>query len=311
MKILPTLRQLRYLVAVAEHRHFGRAAEACLVTQSTLSAGVQELETLLGVTLIARSKRHVAMTPLGEDIVARARALLQAAEEMADVAMAGSKPLSGLLRLGVLPTIAPYLLPRALPAVRAAYPNLRLYLREEQTAMLIDNIWHGRLDAAVIALPYDCGNLKVVALGEDRLLIACALTHPFAGRATVQEEELKGERLLLMEDGHCLRDHVLTACRLLPGRPNEDMQGTSLGTLTQMVANGLGLTLLPEMAVPLETSRLPGIAVVPFAGHVAGHGPSRTIALAWRPGTPREPDLRLLADMLLPYVTPAQAKEGE
>lgn len=277
------------------------------MTQSTLSAGIQELETLLGVTLVSRTRRHVALTPLGEDIVARARALLQAAEELADVAMAGSKPLSGLLRLGVLPTIAPYLLPRALPAVRAAYPNLRLYLREEQTAMLVDNIWHGRLDGALIALPYDCGNLKVVTLGEDRLLLACAATHPFAGLATVQEDELKGERMLLMEDGHCLRDHVLTACRLLPGRPNEDMQGTSLGTLTQMVANGLGLTLLPEMAVPVETAGLPGIAVVPFAGR----GPSRTIALVWRPGTPREPDLRLLAEMLLPYVNPKPDRSGQ
>jgi LysR family hydrogen peroxide-inducible transcriptional activator len=174
---------------------------------------------------------------------------------------------------------------------------LRLYLREEQTAVLIDGIWRGRIDSAIIALPYDIGNLKAFVLGKDRLLVACPLNHPFAGRATVQEEELRGERLLLLEDGHCLRDHVLTACRLLPGRPNEDLQGTSLGTLMQMVANGLGLTLLPDMAVPIETYRLPGVAVVPFAEH----GPTRTIALVWRPGSPRESDLRIFGDLLLAH----------
>lgn len=294
MKPLPTLRQLRYLVAVAERRHFGHAAEDCFVTQSTLSAGIRELEAVLGVELFARSKRHVELTPMGERLLEPARAILAAAEDLVDTATAGTKPLSGLVRLGVIPTIAPYVLPRALPPLRSAYPDLRLYLREEQTGALIDSLWRGRLDAALIALPYETGPLATALLGEDRLLLACRSDHPLASRLTVDRDDLAGESLLLLEDGHCLREHVLTACRVAPGHVKEDLQATSLGTLIQMVANGLGMTLLPEMAVPFERVRASGIAAVPFAPPE----PVRQIALVWRGRSARDEDFRLLASAL-------------
>ena len=294
MKPIPTLRQLRYLVAVADHRHFGRAAEDCLVTQSTLSAGIQELEALLGVTLIERGKRQATPTPLGEEIVERARAVLRAAEELADAADAGKRPLAGTLRLGVIPTIGPYLLPPRLPQVRARYPDLRLYLREEQTARLLDLVLRGRLDASIIALPYDIGGLEAIGLGSERLMVACPMAHSLARRDRIAAGDLEGQRLLMLEDGHCLRNHALTACGLAPGRTNEDLQGTSLGTLVQMVASGLGLTFLPEMAVEVESRRAPEVIVLPLNGDA----PAREIALVHRPASPRRRDLELLADML-------------
>lgn len=211
-----------------------------------------------------------------------------------DAAHLGSRPLTGLLRLGVVPTIGPYLLPRALPRIRAAYPDLRLYLREEQTARLLDMLGRGRLDAGVIALPYLTGELQTMSLGEDTLLVACAKEHRFAGRAAIGTDELAGEPLLLLEDGHCLRNHALTACRLLPGQANEDLQGTSLGTLVQMVGSGLGLTLIPELAIEVETRREPNVAVVPLAASA----PVREIALVWRADSPRSRDLRLLGESL-------------
>jgi LysR family hydrogen peroxide-inducible transcriptional activator len=307
MKHLPTFRQLRYLVAVAEHRHFGRAADDCAVTQSTLSAGIRELEATLGVTLIGRSTRRAALTPLGEEIVARARVLLLGAEDLVDAAQAGRRPLTGLLRLGVIPTIGPYLLPRAMPDARRSYPELRLYLREERTATLLDLLGKGRLDAAVLALPYDIGPLRSAVLGEDRLLVACPRTHPFAGRAGITVGELQGERLLLLEDGHCLREHALAECRLLPGQANEDFQGTSLGTLIQMVAGGLGLTLLPAIAADVETAREPDIAVVPLSDA----RPARQIALCWPAGSPRGAELQLLAALLRRQLPPAGAADDD
>lgn len=294
MRPLPTLRQLRYLVTVAEQRHFGRAAEECHVSQSTLSAGIQELEAILGITLIDRGHRQVMLTPLAEEIVSRSRALLQAAEELVDAADIGKEPLSGLLRLGVIPTVGPYMLPSALRRLRSAFPRLRLYLREDQTARLLDLLAAGKLDGAIIALPYETAGLERVVLGEDRLFVACPIDHRFAHEASVSADSLRGERLLLLEDGHCLRDHALTACRMVPGRTNEDLQGTSLGTLVQMVASGLGLTLLPEMAVTVETRREPAVVAVP----IEGEAPLRQIALVWRPGSVRARDLTLLAEQL-------------
>ncbi len=296
MKPIPTLRQLRYLVALADHRHFGRAAEDCFVTQSTLSAGIQELEGLLGVRLIERGRRQATPTPLGEEIIGRARDILQAAEELADAASAGKKPLAGALRMGVIPTIGPYLLPPRLPQVRARYPELRLYLREEQTDRLLDLVARGRLDASIIALPYEIGDLEAIDLGSERLMVACPQAHPLASRARIAAADLEGQRLLMLEDGHCLRNHALTACRLAPGRTNEDLQGTSLGTLVQMVASGLGLTLLPEMAVEVESRLAPELAILPFDGDA----PAREIALVHRSGSPRRGELELLAEMLRP-----------
>lgn len=306
MKVLPTLRQLRYLVAIAEHQHFARAAQDCNVTQSTLSAGIRELETTLGVSLVGRSKRFVALTPVGEDVLARARDILRRASDLVDAAHAGSAPLTGLLRLGVIPTIAPYLLPRALPDLRTSYPLLRLYLREDQTARLLTLLERGRIDAALIALPYETGGLQTAVLGDDRLLLACPLDHPFAGRGSVAIADLPGEPLLLLEDGHCLRDHALTACGFGAGRSNEDFLATSMGTLIEMVASGLGITFIPELAVEVEAGRERGVAIVDLEGGV----PRRQIALAWPPANPRAADFRRLAKAFARHVQAPAAASG-
>lgn len=306
MRVLPTLRQLKYLVAVADHRHFGRAADECLIAQSTLSAGLRELEDLLGVTLVGRGKREATLTPVGEDIVERARGLLRDADELVDAARAGNQPLSGLLRLGVIPTVAPYVLPQVLSELRRAYPDLRLYLREEQTARLLELLRRGRLDGALIALPYATEGLEEMRLDEDPLLIACPRDHRFAQRTAIDVTELSGEKLLLLEDGHCLRNHALTACNLLPGQANEDMQATSLSTLVQMVAGGLGLTLVPRLAAEIETRREPALALIGFADRA----PARTIALVWPSRSVRAPDLRLLGEAVHAHLASLPAADG-
>lgn len=296
MRALPTLRQLRYLVTVAETLHFGQAAEQCHVTQSTLSAGIADLEALLGVVLLERkSRRKVLLTPLGEDLVRRARSILADAEALADAAQAGTHPLAGDLRLGVIPTIGPYALPRALPAVRRAYPDLRLYLREEQTARILDDLAAGRLDCGVLALPFDIGDLEIMPLWQEDVVVALPTTHPLAkGSARLTNDDLSKVELLLLEDGHCLRGHALQACRLDGREDNEAFQATSLNTLVQMVANGLGVTLLPRSAVPVEVAAGLGVAV----REVEGADAARTAALVWRPGSPRARDFRLLGEVL-------------
>lgn len=200
MRALPTLRQLRYLVALAEHKHFGRAAEACFATQSTLSAGLQELENLLDVKLVERSKRRVMLTPLGEAVVARARLVLRGAEDIAELASASKDPLSGALRLGVIPTIGPYLLPRVLPPLRQTYPNLRLYLREETTARLLDSLSEGDIDVALIALPFQTGELEVRRLGRDPFMLACRSDDPLAKAKEPELATLPDDRLLLLDE---------------------------------------------------------------------------------------------------------------
>ena len=298
MRALPTLRQLRYLVALAEHKHFGRAAEACFATQSTLSAGLQELDNLLDVKLVERSKRRVMLTPLGEAIVARSRTVLREAEDIAELASASKDPLSGALRLGVIPTIGPYLLPRALPPLRQAYPNLRLYLREDMTARLLDALNDGDIDVALIALPFQTDELAVRPLGRDPFQLACRSDDPLAKTTTPELSSLPDERLLLLDEGHCLREHALAACRLEPSRHRDDFRATSLPTLVQMVANNLGVTLLPKMAV--DSGLLTGTGLV--ARPLAKSAPAREIALVWRPTTPRMVEFNLLADMLAQFV---------
>ena len=206
---LPTLKQLQYLVALRDHGHFGRAADSCFVTQSTLSAGLRELETLIGVVLVERTRRVVRFTPLGEQIAAKARRVLREAEELGDLARAAGRPLSGELRLSVIPTIAPFLLPRILPKLRRDYPDLKLYLREEPSAAACDSLAGGRADCVLLALPYACGDVATQALFEDRLFLAFPDTDRQAASATIRPEEIDEARLLLLEDGHCLKDHAL------------------------------------------------------------------------------------------------------
>ncbi len=291
---LPTLKQLQYLVALKDHGHFGRAAEACFVTQSTLSAGLRELESLIGITLVERTRRVVRFTPLGLRIAEKAQRVLREAEELGDLARAAGKPLSGDLRMGVIPTIAPFLLPRILPKLRSAWPDLKLYLREETTGAACDSLHRGHLDCVLLALPYHCGDIESVDLFLDRLFVAYQAGEMDGPAPAIAAGEIDERRLLLLEDGHCLKDHVLAACNRPELRAEAAMLGTSLHTLVQMVDNGLGVTLLPAMA--LEAGILENTNVV--AKPLSADHPARRIALAWRRGSPREKEFNLLADAL-------------
>jgi LysR family hydrogen peroxide-inducible transcriptional activator len=294
MAILPTLRQLRFLTAVVDERHFGRAAEACRVGQSTLSAGIQELEALLGVQLLERTKRSVTPTPVGREIAERARAMLRAAEEIVDAARAAQAPMSGPLRLGVIPTIGPFLAPRVTPVLRTEFPQLRLYLREEQTAPLLARLESGELDAAILALPYPLPGMETREIGVDRFFLVCPPEHRLSGAGAVGLDDMAVEDLLLLEDGHCMRDHALAACALEGARRNVAFEGTSLHTLAQMVANGLGVTLLPEMALDSGILRGLDLCVRPLEGET----PFRRIGLVWRRRSARKETFRRLADAL-------------
>ena len=301
---LPTLRQLQYLIAVAEDGHFGRAAERCFVTQSTLSAGIQELESILGITVIERTKRRVAVTPLGLELVARARRVLAEVEDMTVTAKASTRPLTGLLRLGAIPTIGPYVLPKVLPPLRASYPELRLFLREDRTARLVDQLVGGELDAALIALPYDAPDLDHMVLADDPFWLAVPRGHPLAGtEGAVAPDVLDSDDLLLLEDGHCLRDHVLSACRRqsAPGRAGA-FQATSLYTLVELVAGGFGTTLLPGVALQSDHVKAADVGLRPLAG-----GVGRQIALVWRRNSARRSEYKLLGQFLKNQLSPGKA----
>jgi LysR family transcriptional regulator, hydrogen peroxide-inducible genes activator len=294
MKVLPTLRQLRFLVAAADRRHFGQAAEACFVSQSTLSAAIQELEATLGVPLFERTRRSVAPTAVGLTVVERARTLLKDAEDLVDIALASQDPLSGPLQLGVIPTIGPFLLPRALPRLRVAAPNLKIYLREEQTGPLLERLETGQLDAVVLALPVPLADVETEEIAFDRFFVAHPRDHRLAALSAIRPVDLAGEDLLLLEDGHCLRDHALAACELEGARRNIAFQGTSLMTLVQMAANGLGVTLAPQIAI--DSGILSGLDL--RIAPLEGDKPHRRIALVWRRTTGRRETFRRLAGVL-------------
>ncbi|QFT77476.1 hydrogen peroxide-inducible genes activator [Erythrobacter sp. THAF29] len=291
---LPTIKQLQYLVALHEHGHFGRAADASFVSQSTLSAGIRELESLLGVTLVERSRRVVRFTALGEQVVEKANRLLREAEELSDLVQAAGKPLSGQLRMSVIPTIAPFMIPRLLPRLRKERPDLKLMLREETSQDALESLHHGRADCVLLALPFDIGEVEVEHIADDRLFVAFPKGDPRDPPEKVPPEMIDQGRLLLLEDGHCLRDHALAACNRSELRASASMIGTSLHTLVQMVDNDLGLTMLPEMA--LDAGILANTEVV--ARPVASETAKREIVLVWRKNSPREEDFRLLADEL-------------
>jgi len=289
---LPTLRQLQYLVALHEHGHFGRAADACFITQSTLSASLRELESLLGHTLVERTRRVIRFTPLGLRIVDKARRVLREAEELADMAQAVRTPLTGDLRMGVIPTIAPFLLPALLPRLRAEFPGLRLFLREETSQAACDGLHRGQLDCVLLAMPYHCGDIEEAELFLDELMVAFPGGEPAPD--IVQPDDIAAGRLLLLEDGHCLKDHVLSACNRPDLRASAMMLGTSLHTLVQMVDNGLGVTLVPRMAVDSGLLDGTGVSIRPLE---ADHA-SRRIALVWRRGSARAAEFQLLAEAL-------------
>jgi len=289
--ILPSPQQLRYLVALADHGHFGRAAQACAVTQSTLSAGIIALERQLDAALLERAgaKRPV-FTPLGLEVIVRARVALAELAAVAEIAEAAREPLTGPLRLGVIPTIGPFLLPRLMPALRQHFPKLRLWLREDLTERLVEALESGRLDLLLLALPCDCGAAETLALAQDPFLAALPEGHRLAAQARIPLVALGAERLLLLEDGHCLREHALAACSPPGATASEGFAATSLHTLVQMVAGGLGVTLLPRIAV--EGGVLSGANVV--VRPIEGEG-GRTIGLAWRQRSPRAAEFRGLA----------------
>lgn len=290
---LPTVKQLQYLVALRRFGHFGKAADACFVTQSTLSAGLRELETLLGVTLVERTRRVVRFTALGEKIANKATRVLRETEELAEMARAQGRPLHGELRMGVIPTIAPFLLPTMLPRLRKQWPELKLYLREETSSAACEALHRGQLDCVLLALPFACGEIDSMALFDDPLFVA--YPNGEAPEApSIEAAEIDEKRLLLLEDGHCLKDHALSACNRPELRAHAAMMGTSLHTLVQMVDNGLGLTFVPGLAIEAGILAGTGIDVKPLR---SDH-PYRRIALIWRRSSPRESEFRMLGDSL-------------
>jgi LysR family hydrogen peroxide-inducible transcriptional activator len=292
--MLPTLRQLQYLRLLAEHASFSRAAEAAHVSQPALSAGVQELEKILGAPVVERTRGAVQLTAVGAEAVKRAEDVLARTEDLVEAARNAGKPLSGRFRLGVIPTVAPFLLPARLPFLRDAYPRLKLFIREDLTPHLVKALKSGHLDAAVIALPYSAAGIDHARIGDDEILAAAPIGHALAGPGPIPPGSLKAEDLILLEDGHCLRDQALAAFDIEAPKGDDVFAATSLHTLVQMVSSGLGVSFLPEMAVRAGLADTPGVVV----RSISAKAPRREIVVAWRTGSSRAAEARLLAEAL-------------
>jgi LysR family hydrogen peroxide-inducible transcriptional activator len=297
-----TLAELRYVVALAELRHFGRAAAACHVTQPTLSAQIQKLERILGVQLFERTSRSVRPTPTGLEVADAARAVLDAMGRIVDLAGRGREPLSGQLRLAMIPTSGPYLLPRVAPALARAFPRLELVFRERKTDDQLTELASGELDAGILALPLGASGLAHQPLFEEPFWLGLPPGHALARKQSVLEADLEGERVLLLDEGHCLREQALSVCRKAGARTSAggDFRATSIETLRHMVAAGMGVTLLPALAVAPDEERRSGILVRPFARG----GPARRMALCWRRTHPRAADHLRLAAFLRQHLPP-------
>jgi LysR family hydrogen peroxide-inducible transcriptional activator len=291
---MPTLRQLQFLIALRAEGSFVAAAEAVGVTQPTLSAGIKDLETTLGSTLVERGRTGAVLTPAGEDAAERAARAMSEVEELVRSVQAAGEPFSGTFRLGAIPTIAPFLLPRALPLLKKKFPRMRLQMREDLTHRLVDALRARTLDAALIALPYDAHGIASATIAEDEFLFLCSDEHPLAKRNDLSPDQLKADELLLLEDGHCLREHALSACQVAPGKRSREVGATSLHTLVQMVAGGMGVTLLPKIAAENGAAAGAHVSVRPFAERLVG----RSIGVAWREGGAREDEARMLANVL-------------
>jgi LysR family hydrogen peroxide-inducible transcriptional activator len=284
---LPSLRQLQYLIALQEHQHFGRAADACNVTQSTLSAGLKELESVLGLHLVERTRRVVSFTPVGASVAHRARELLLRARELA---LVDSAPMAGVVRMGIIPTIAPFLLPRILKDLRKLHSELDVHVHEAMSHEGCANLSSGRIDCMLLALPYECGDVEYATLFEDPIVVALRADDPLASAPAIASNDLPQDRLLLLHEGHCLRDHVMQACRRLdPGQ--RPASGASIHTLVQLVDAGLGVTLLPQLAVDAGVTAGTEVVTRPLADVEA----RRTVCLAWRRNSPRAEGLARLA----------------
>ena len=288
------LRDLGYLIALADLRHFGKAADACFVSQPTLSTQIRKLEDELGVTLVERAPRKVMLTPAGQDVVQRARRIVADVEQMKEAARRSKDPESGSLRLGVFPTLGPYLLPHVVPQLRERFPQLELLLVEEKSDELLQRLREGRLDAALLALPVHDEQLHAEVLFDEPFVLAAPRGHALAAGASIGIDELSDETLLLLEDGHCLRDQALDVCRLSGAHEKSGFRATSLETLRQMVAAGVGVTLLPALSVHAPVAQPAGIQLVEFRSPA----PSRRIALVWRKSSAMDAFLRQLADVI-------------
>ncbi|MFT3726911.1 MAG: LysR substrate-binding domain-containing protein [Terricaulis sp.] len=296
---MPTLRQLQFLTALRAEGSFVAAAEAVGVTQPTLSAGIKELETSLGATLVERGRTGAVLTVAGEEAAERASRAISEVEELVRAVKAAGKPFSGTFRLGAIPTIAPFLLPRALPLLKKRFPQARLLMREDLTSRLIDALRARTLDAAIIALPYSAPGIATATIADDEFLFLAPHGHPLTQRNDLSPEHLKGEDVLLLEDGHCLRDHALSVCNLSPGRRSAEVGATSLHTLVQMVSAGMGVTLLPKIAAEGGAAAGANVSIRPFAESVIG----RSIGVAWREGGQRADEAKMLAEALRPLFT--------
>jgi len=308
------LRDLRYLVALADHKHFGRAAAACFVSQPTLSTQIRKLEDELGVPLVERAPRKVMLTPAGREAAERARRIVAEVEQMKEAARRSQDPEAGTVRLGIFPTLAPYLLPHVVPRIRGRFPQLELLLVEEKSDELLARLRDGKLDAALLALPVHDDQLHAEFLFDEPFLLAVPDGHPLAERDSLRLEELSEQRLLLLEDGHCLREQALDVCRLSGALEKTEFRATSLETLRQMVAANVGVTLLPTLAVQPPVARSENIHLLRFDD---SH-PSRSIAMVWRRSSAMSAFLEQLAqvfrelpdDLLSPDSVPAQAPRG-
>jgi LysR family hydrogen peroxide-inducible transcriptional activator len=288
-----TLRQLRYLSALAQYRHFGRAAEACAVTQPALSMQIRDLEKELGVELVERRSGEAALTQVGTEVARRAERVLAAARDLADFARHRSRLLSGRLRLGIIPTLAPYVLPKVLPDLQASYPDLIVELRETQTKVLLEELAGGGLDAVMLALPLPDAEIESIRLFDDAFLLAVPASDPLPRDARVNPREIDQQRLILLEEGHCLRDQALAYCATARHEMPLSLGATSLATVMQMVANGYGVTLVPEVAIDVEV-RDERVKLLRFTSPE----PGRTVGLAWRRTSPRKADFFALGALV-------------
>jgi LysR family hydrogen peroxide-inducible transcriptional activator len=299
-----TLRQLRYLASLARHRHFGRAASDCAVTQPALSMQIRELEREIGAELVERRPNDVALTETGIEVAERAEHILAAARDLVDFARHRGL-LSGPLKLGIIPTLAPYILPRVLPHLQKGYPDLRLEVRETQTRLLLDELASGELDCVMLALPAEGADVETLRLFDDPFLLAVPMAEPLQAHGRVALEDVDQRRLILLEEGHCLRDQALAFCATKPGDARAGLGATSLATVMQMVANGYGVTLLPEVAIDAEV-RDGRVKLMRFAEPE----PVRSIGLAFRRTSPRKRDFEALGQIIVDTVAPRAQSGG-
>jgi LysR family hydrogen peroxide-inducible transcriptional activator len=296
-----TLRQLRYLTSLARHKHFGRAAQDCAVSQPALSMQVRELEREIGAELVERRPGDIALTDTGLEVAQRAESILTAARDLVDFAR-HRDVLSGALKLGIIPTLAPYILPRVLPLLQASYPLLQLEVRETQTKMLLDELASGALDAVMLALPAEGGDVETLPLFDDPFLLVVPTADKFAVHGLVNIEDVDQRRLILLEEGHCLRDQALAFCATTRRDAPASLGATSLATVMQMVANGYGVTLLPQVAVDAE---LHDVKLLRFRDPE----PGRKIGLVWRRTSPRRKDFEALGALLAETARTVPAKK--